>query len=66
MFLAATRAHAQANPPGQGAERNVALASFGATVRADSEWSSSRFMGGGERAAFLIDGLRNEASSRPV
>jgi hypothetical protein len=65
MFLAAPRAHAQTNPPEQGAERNVALASLGTTVRADSEWAGSRFMSGGERATFLIDGVRNEASSRP-
>jgi hypothetical protein len=64
IFLVAARAHAQVPQPGLEAERNVALASFGTTVRADSEWTDS-FVAGGERASYLIDGIRNEATSKP-
>ncbi len=63
MFVAAGRV--QANHPPTGTETNVALASFGTTVRADSEWTSSPFVAGGEGASHLIDGIRNEVSSKP-
>jgi Bacterial alpha-L-rhamnosidase 6 hairpin glycosidase domain len=65
MFLVAARAHAQASLPEAGAERNVALASFGTTVRVDSEWMGSPFVDGGETASHLIDGIRNDVSSKP-